>query len=319
MPFADDLVIGQPLSPAPEITIDEGLAAQYQSITGDPLQLPLSGPLSRRVAGVERVVNPGLVLQIAIGQSTVATRRVIANLFYRDVVLERQVGIGTTLRTVVTPLARQRTRTPGRAKVLLDISCADERGDIVARFQRLALLPCLDDSLVDVGEVGAADSRLPLERFAAKLPREWSIKALPHGPAPVAGTRAVDPLPDPVTSALELVRLTQNIALAHRDARTGQKGRRLVYGGHVVGLAQASLVRMFPSIVTILGWRSCDHRAPVFEGQTVRHQAVVRDSSVTPHGTVLGISCQSFVDRDREEPPLNVLEWEPVVLCKSES
>jgi hypothetical protein len=41
--------------------------------------------------------------------------------------------------------------------------------------------------------------------------------------------------------------------------------RRLVYGGHTIGLAQASLCRCFPGTAAVLGWQACDHPAPVFE------------------------------------------------------
>jgi 2-methylfumaryl-CoA hydratase len=318
MPFADDLRIGHPLPAAPDVTIDAGVAAQYQSIVGDPLSLALSSPLARRVTGFERLVNPSLTLQIAIGQSTVATRRVIANLFYRDVILEAQLEIGATLRTIVTPVARQATRSSGRAKVLLDIRCSDERDAPVANFQRLALLPVRDPaSMRDVGDIGVADSDLPLERFEPKLPREWDLECLADYATPLVGVHIRDSMVDVVTSALELVRLTQNAALAHRDAAMGQGGRRLVYGGHVVGLAQASLVRMFPSVITVLGWRSCDHLAPVFENETLRHEANVRDVYPTAQGTIVGMRCRSFAHRGSDEST-QVLDWQPVVLVKGD-
>jgi acyl dehydratase len=318
MPYVDDLEIGRPLPPAPEITIDHGLAAQYQSIVGDPLELPLSSPLSRQVTGLERLVNPCLVLQIAIGQSTVATRRVIANLFYRNVILAKQIGTGATLRTIVTPVARQATQSPGRAKVLLDIRCNDEHGASVANFQRLALLPVRDPgSVPDAGTVGTAETNTPLEHFGARVPREWKLQFMPDHASPAIGVRVEDPMPDVVTSALEMVRLTQNVALAHRDGAMGQDGRRLVYGGHIVGLAQASLVRTFPAVATVLGWRSCNHLAPVFENETLRHEVTVVDEYPTPGGNTLGMRCRSFVDRSPLGPTL-VLDWQPVVLVKAD-
>jgi hypothetical protein len=50
-PFADDLDVGRPLSVAPDITIDGGVAALYQAISGDGLALALSQPLSRVAPG----------------------------------------------------------------------------------------------------------------------------------------------------------------------------------------------------------------------------------------------------------------------------
>ena len=90
--FFDDLEVGQILPPSPDLTITSGEIAIYQSICGDPLPASLSLPLAEKITGVsKRVVNPGLVMDISIGQSTVATRKVIANLFYRGVSFQRPV------------------------------------------------------------------------------------------------------------------------------------------------------------------------------------------------------------------------------------
>ena len=50
---------------------------------------------------------------------------------------------------------------------------------------------------------------------------------------------------DVVSSAPELARLTLNIAATHHDSRVG--GRRLVYGGHTIGLALAQASRLLPN------------------------------------------------------------------------
>ena len=71
---------------------------------------------------------------------------------------------------------------------------------------------------------------------------------------------------DVVDSAPALARLTANVAMAHLDATSTGDGRRLVYGGHAIGLAAAQATRALPALVTILGWHACDHTAPVFAG-----------------------------------------------------
>lgn len=323
-PYGDDLVIGTPLPSAPPITIDAGVAAAYQTIVGDPLRLALSDPVSRQVTGrTQRLVNPALVLHMAIGQSTVATRLVIANLFYRDVVLRRQLHVGDTVTTLVTPVARALTR-PGpagrRAKVLLEIETRDQDDAVVCRFQRLALLPCRDaGSTSEVGEVGSADPSAPLTEFRPGVPA-WDLAAFA---APAASTDGawVDPQADTVTAAVELVRLTQNVAFAHRDPRRGQAGRRLVYGGHTIGLAQASLTRTCPAVVTILGWRSCDHLAPVFEGDVLAfdHEVVDRLEH-DAHSDIVGFRVRALLVQrahgSTPEEPTPVLDWRPVALVR---
>ena len=73
---------------------------------------------------------------------------------------------------------------------------------------------------------------------------------------------------DVVSAAPELARLSLNVAMAHHDAAPAA-GRRLVYGGHTIGLAAAQLTRALPNLATIVAWHGCDHLAPVFEGDTL--------------------------------------------------
>ena len=328
-PYADDLAVGQALPTAPSITLDQGLAATYQAITGDGLRLPLSDPDSRRVSGSpRRLVNPALVIQVAIGQSTVATRLVIANLFYRDVALLQQVHTGDTLTTTVTPIARQLTRpnpSGRRAKVTLRVETVNQNADVVCRFERVALLPCRDaESTVEVGDVGTATPDRPLEDYLAVVPSEWRVEEFPAAGLPSSPTWS-DPLADTVSSALELVRLTQNLAAAHRDVRRGQSGRRLVYGGHAVGLAQASLSRACPGLVTVLGWRACDHPAPVFEGDVLDFEVRTIDRLDLGQGVaVVGFRVlvtarhtTSNLDEDTtSRAGTTVLDWTPVALVR---
>jgi acyl dehydratase len=62
------------------------------------------------------LAHPAFVCDVAIGQSTLVTQRVKANLFYRGLTFYRYPIIGDTLftRTEVAGL-RQNTAKPGRA------------------------------------------------------------------------------------------------------------------------------------------------------------------------------------------------------------
>ncbi len=68
---------------APAVTLTEGLAATHQAILGgDRMALPLDHHRATAVAG-GALAHPGLVCDVSIGQSTLATHHVRANLFYR--------------------------------------------------------------------------------------------------------------------------------------------------------------------------------------------------------------------------------------------
>src|SRR6185312_10237238 len=97
-PYFDDLEIGLKVTSAPSLTLTEGLAAQHQAILGDRFRLALDRELSRQVTG-GMMAHPALVWDVANGQSTLLTRRVIANLFYRGMAFRRFPSIGDTLHT----------------------------------------------------------------------------------------------------------------------------------------------------------------------------------------------------------------------------
>lgn len=107
-PYFEDLHLGQRFDHSPGLTLTEGLAAAHQAIVGGRLPLALDRELSRRVIGDGgALAAPNLVWDVAIGQSTIVTHTVIANLFYRGVVFRRAPRIGDTLRTVTEASAAE--------------------------------------------------------------------------------------------------------------------------------------------------------------------------------------------------------------------
>jgi len=319
-PYFEDFTVGEALAPAPAITIGPGDLAVYQAIVGDPLAVALSEPLARRVTGVEgRVVNPAFVMHVSIGQSTVATRRVVANLFYRGVALRRTVRVGDTLSTtVVVRGLKENTPRPDRAPrgmALLGIRTVDQDDRLVVEYERCAMVNARDRAPTGrADDLGPAESPLDLADFAPLAPADWDLAPLPApGPWPVGETRT-DPLRDTVSSAMELARLTQNLAPIHRDATLGRDGRRLVYGGHTIGLAQASLARLLPELATVVAWHSCDHLQPVYEGDLLAFRATVLDEVPVANGRLRAFSVRVTTERGGEA--VDVLDWKPVVLCR---
>ncbi|HEY2181273.1 MAG TPA: acyl dehydratase, partial [Solirubrobacteraceae bacterium] len=97
-PYFEDLHVGLVERRAPAVTLTDGMAALHQAIVGDRLAVALDATLARAVAGTPgALAHPALVWDVAIGQSTLLTARVIANLFYRGLVLARIPSIGDTL------------------------------------------------------------------------------------------------------------------------------------------------------------------------------------------------------------------------------
>ncbi|MBB1025642.1 acyl dehydratase, partial [Dietzia sp. DQ12-76] len=117
---------------------------------------------------------------------------------------------------------------------------------------------------------------------------------------------------DVVSGAPELARLTTNIARAHHDARVSDSGR-LVYGGHTIGLALAQATRALPTMLTVLGWHSCDHLGPVREGDTLSSDLVVGAADDLPGGGT-ALDLRSLVTAHRDDGDAPVLDWSFTVL-----
>jgi acyl dehydratase len=320
-PFFEDLRVGERGDAAPALTLTDGHAVLHQAIVGDRLRLALDGTLCRRVVGSPTpLAHPALVCDVAIGQSTLVTQRVIANLFYRGLVLRHSPTIGDTLSTSTEVVAlRQNSSRPGRAATglaVLRVRTVDQQQRRVLDFWRCAMLPLRDGEL----QTGHADE---LDGFPAELDPDalhavtagWRLDVYRDAvPAPhflnlTDGIVWKIEGGDVVSAAPELARLSLNVAMAHHDLGAASAGRRLVYGGHTIGIAAAQATRALPNLVTIAGWHSCEHLAPVYEGDTLYSQIELERCEPLPSGGGL-VHLRSRVRALRDDGGQDdVLDW----------
>lgn len=318
-PWFEELRQGQAFDRAPAVTLTDGLAAVHQAVVGSRLRLALDHDLSRRVTGAAQpLAPPALVWDVAIGSSTTVTHHVVANLFYRGLVLRRAPVLGDTLRTRTEVVAlRQNTVRPGRRPTglaALRITTVDQQERLVLDFWRCAMLPLRDASVVtghadDLDAVGA-----DAVEMGAGPTVGWQLDAFRHalqaeGPSDVRAGDVWEVLGgDVVSSAPELARLTTNVAQTHHDDAAAPDGR-LVYGGHTIGLALTQALRALPDLVTVVGWRSCEHLGPVHEGDTLTSTVEVEDVSPLPDGRLVQLRSRAAARSQPGEPPRPVLDW----------
>jgi acyl dehydratase len=286
-PYFDDLSVGQVFDEAPSMTLTSGLAAAHQAIAGDRLRMPVDHHLSNAVTGSD-FAHPALAWDVAIAQSTIVTKRVKANLFYRGVRFRRFPAMGDTLhsRTEVIGL-RQNSHKPGRAPTglaALRITCTDQQDRAVLDFTRCAMLP-LSAEADPYRAIPADDlASVGVEEEVWTTPADWDLAAfrnrVPGGHFdPSLAGHTLHTSGDVVSNAPEFARLTLNVTATHHDYRVGEHGR-LVYGGHTIAIALSQATRELPNLVTVLGWTSCDHTGPVHEGDTLDSRLTIED--VTP-------------------------------------
>ena len=310
-PYYEELRVGEELPRQPSVVVDDGMAALYQSMVGERLAMVMDPAVCAAVTGQPgRLVSAALVMHLSVGHSTTLTRRVIANLFYRDLRFVQPVFIGQSLATTVTVVAladsRPRPGRPHRGKALVDIVTTADSEPAVT-YQRAPLLPqagCEQPGHDD--DLGTAPP-LDLASYAELVPAHWDFTPLGPGTDWQPGATVTDPARDVADNALALVRLTNNLAMVHRDAAESPYPQRLLYGGHVVGLAQASLSRVLPGMATVVGWHGCDHTGPAFEGDQVSFRHTLLDVMAARGGRVFAVHVEGFAHRRGE--PDHILDW----------
>jgi acyl dehydratase len=314
-PYFDELTIGEVFDTAPAMTLSAGRAAVHQSILGSRLRLSLDASLAQRVAGTE-LADPSFVWDVAIGQSTLVTRRVVANLFYRGLAFHRLPAVGDSLstRTEVVGLRQNASRPSGLAA--LRITTRDQEDRLVLDFWRCAMLPLSAPGVQtgrtdDLSTIGTAPDSGTLSAAVSG----WDLSGFPKSDGFSTGDKWILQAGDLVSGATELARLSLNLAHVHHD-RFSQSTGRLVYGGHTIGIALAQLTRTLPNLITIAGWHSCDHTGPVREGDTLVSTIEVMATEQLASGlTALTVRVLVSARRDdRDAEP--VLDWKFVALTK---
>jgi acyl dehydratase len=318
-PFFEELTVGQQFAGSPGMTLDHGIAAAHQGILGNRVKLSLDDDLAAAVCGTGRPVSPALVWDVGIGQSTEVTRNVMANLFYQDLAFHRWPVFGDTLRTVTTVMGlKQNSLRPDRRAsglALLRVVTRDQHDRVVLDFLRCAMLPLRNPVLA----TGHADDLTERARvFAAEADARptpgWNLAVYrdrvsgPHFNDLTASAQWRVTGGDVVSSAPELARLTHNLAAVHHD-RTAQAGGRLVYGGHVVGLAFSQTLRALPALVTVLRWTSCDHVGPVREQDTLHSTVTITDLHLLADGGIAEILVESRATPEGSDDSKPVLAW----------
>jgi 2-methylfumaryl-CoA hydratase len=312
-PFYEDFSVGATLPALPPITLTDADNVLYRAITGDQHLLSADATRYRAVSGRSRALaNPGVVMHVSIGQTTMATRQAIANLYYRSVRVRRAVEVGQTLSTVTTVLGLKDSAPKGdqfRGKVWLGIVTSSDDGPVLD-YERCALvrgrtteLPGHDDDIPGPSEPAELSS-------LAEVP-EWDVSALPQSEwSP--GDERTDPLRDHIDMAAPFARMTFNQAAVHRDVTLAANGQRLVYGGHVQALAQASLTRMLPGLATVQAWDGCDHVAPAYEGDLLEFRHRLVETASIASGRLLRFETTGS-KLTSDAAPTEILRWTPIV------
>ena len=199
-----------------------------------------------------------------------------------------------------------------RGKVWLGIETSGD-GRPAVQYERCALVASRAGSPGHASDIPGPSDPAPLEDLAALVP-EWDLSGMPVTPWELEETRT-DAMRDHVDLAPSLARMTFNQAFVHRDASASIYGQRLVYGGHVQGLAQASLSRMLPGSATIVAWDGCDHVGPAFEGDLLEFRHELKEIFPVTGGRLMRFEIRGTTMNEHGSADSDILVWTPIVFA----
>jgi acyl dehydratase len=200
--------------------------------------------------------------------------------------------------------------------VLLHVTATDAEGQVVLDYYRCPLLPAREDDPDEAGDdIQAAADRATERDVHDLIPTHWRLDGLRREPLGMlfedlqSGRTWSLEAGETVSCAPELARLSLNLAMTHTDATAGAHGQRLVYGGHVIGIAASHLTKVLPDLATVLAWRSCDHLGPTFEGDLLRSEITLEELEPLPDGGLLHARILVSAQGDEDDDPRPVLDW----------
>jgi acyl dehydratase len=144
--YFEDLHVGRQFTHAIRRTVTESDNVFFSALTHNPAALHLDEEYCREhTEWGQRIVNSaftlGLIVGISVGDTTLGTT--VANLGWDEVRFPGPVFHGDTIRVESTVLeARESRSRPGNGIVVFEHRGYNQRGELVARCKRSALMLC---------------------------------------------------------------------------------------------------------------------------------------------------------------------------------
>jgi 2-methylfumaryl-CoA hydratase len=320
--FFEDLYPGQTLiNPVPR-TLTEGDTALYIALTADRNPKNCSDEFARGLGFERAPVHDMLVFHIVFGRAVgEISLNSPGNLGYADLRFLRPVYTGDTLRATTETLGWRETSKGDTGVVWVRTSGFNQRDEEVLRFYRWVMVnkreptkPSGADQAAEMPEQASLEQvSFPqiarFESWATGGQRFWEDYA--------PGERVAHPQGITIEEAEHQMatRLYQNTARVHFNQyqqNTSRHGRRIIYGGHVISVAQALSFDGLENVVAMAAWNGGQHTNPTFAGDTLFAwtEVLERIDLGRPDLGALRlrlVACKN-VDPNAEEVPVKVVE-----------
>lgn len=322
--FFEDFALDERIVHRGGRTISEGDCAVYLSLTGDRFPLYCDASFAQALGYRRELVNDLLVFHIVFGKTVPdISRNAVANLGYAEVFFLEPVHPGDTLHAESTVIGKRENRNGSTGIVYVRTRGTNQSGDTVLSFCRWVMVPKRDVDRAtgenDVPELASEASPEDLEGCADGLSDIPVLKADHVGPHCFEDYEVGDRIVHGAGMTLEeaehasATRLYQNTAGVHFDAHrmhASGRGKRLVYGGHIISLARALSHDGLENAWRILAWNAGTHANPTHAGDTL--YAVTEVTGKAPFGNgrggALRLTTYALKNHDPGREPIDVYE-----------
>jgi 2-methylfumaryl-CoA hydratase len=333
--FFEDFRIGQLLTHATPRTITIGDVALYNGLYGSRFPLPSSDEFARALGLPRSPVDELLVFHMVFGKTVPdISLNAVANLGYADCRWLKPVWPGDTVTATSTVIGLKENSNKQSGVVYVRTTGRNQAGEAVLDYVRWVMVRKRDAAAQPPQEeVPRLPEAVPAD--ALDLPAEYSLGGYndmlagsPHRWDDYAVGETIDHVDGTTIEEAEhqtATRLYQNNAKVHfnQHLQGGPegKGRRLIYGGHIISIARALSFNGLGNGMMVAAINGGRHTNPTVAGDTIYAWSAVVEKAELPGRkdtgalrlrtvAVKNTSAATFPDKDAagKYPPEVVLD-----------
>ncbi|MCP5228707.1 MaoC family dehydratase [Accumulibacter sp.] len=311
--FFEDFRVGQTIAHATPRTITEGDVALYTALTGSRFALTSADTFAHSLSFPRSPVDNLLAFNVVFGKTVPdISLNAIANLGYATGRFGHRVYPGDTLTADSTVIGLKENRD-GKTGIVYVRSCGvNQRGQIALDYCRWVMVrkrdpasPAPDTVIPELHDaVAASDLVIPagirLEDYDTTLSGSTDLwddyrvgERIDH----------VDGMTIEESEHMMATRLYQNTARVHFNQhaeKEGRFGRRIVYGGYIIGLARSLSFNGLANAFSVAAINAGRHVSPAFAGDTVYAWSEVIEQMSLPGRHDLGaLRLRTVATKDR--------------------
>ncbi len=287
--FFEDYKIGQVIEHAVPRTIAEGERALYHALYPARMALFSSDEFARNCGLAESPMDPLIVFHTVFGKTVPdISLNAVANLGYAEGRFLKPVYAGTSLHSSSEVIGLKENSNGKTGIVYVRTTGHDDLGDAVLSYVRWVMVKKRDM------EAKTGEAVLPeLEKFVSPdtlvIPDGLDFSSFnktlsgeKYGFDDYEIGEVIDHIDGNTISEAEhmmATRLWQNTAKVHFDTLARPDGKRLIYGGHIISLAQTLSFNGLANSAPIVAINAGAHANPAFAGDRVSAYSEILDKA----------------------------------------